>query len=284
MRDRFFLVPLVLGGLTGCQSFRERLFSPLTTRLDLVNTLSVETNRLLGMANDHLGIVNAHSTDQRPPRQRGGPSRRDQYQAGRGLEALGTTNERLARVFPVWLGASQTLDAVDGKLAAPTSNWTGPTPGSLGGPEARHHEPAAGAGGGAARGHEQEARQDGRGRVQVPGLQAPAVSPALHASTARGGPGRRRSAPSPARRPAASARGAIRAGRRDRQDAAGGGPAACDDGLILYRAYSEASPGYHPHHSSLPWKAVPDGVPISSERPLLIPSSRFRTVFSGVSH
>ena len=40
MRDRFFLVPLLLGGLTGCQSFKERLFSPLTTRLDLVNTSS----------------------------------------------------------------------------------------------------------------------------------------------------------------------------------------------------------------------------------------------------
>ena len=48
MRDRLFLVPLLLGGLTGCQSFKERLFSPLTTRLDLVNTQLGETNRQLG--------------------------------------------------------------------------------------------------------------------------------------------------------------------------------------------------------------------------------------------
>src|SRR3954470_13531915 len=59
MRDRLFLVPLLLGGLAGCQSFKERLFSPLTTRLDLVNSQLGETNRQLGMVNDHLGIVNA---------------------------------------------------------------------------------------------------------------------------------------------------------------------------------------------------------------------------------
>src|SRR4051794_4478148 len=53
-------------------------------------------------------------------------------------------------------------------------------------------------------------------------------------------PGRRRSAASPARRPAASAARSVRAGRRDRQDMAGVGPAACDDELILNRAYSEA--------------------------------------------
>ena len=57
MRDRLFLVPLLLGGLTGCQSFKKRLFSPLTTRLDLVNSQLGETNRQLGMVNHHLGTV-----------------------------------------------------------------------------------------------------------------------------------------------------------------------------------------------------------------------------------
>src|SRR5271166_958811 len=58
MRARLFLVPLLLGGLTGCQSFKERLFSPLTKRLDLVNSQLGETNQRLVMVNDHLGTVN----------------------------------------------------------------------------------------------------------------------------------------------------------------------------------------------------------------------------------
>ena len=37
------------------------------------------------------------------------------------------------------------------------------------------------------------------------------------------------------------------------------------DYVALVHVFSRAS--YHLHHSSLPWKAVPDGVPISSERP-----------------
>ena len=50
MRARLFLIPLLLGGLTGCQSFKERLFSPLTKRLDLVNSQLTETNRHAGHA------------------------------------------------------------------------------------------------------------------------------------------------------------------------------------------------------------------------------------------
>ena len=59
MRDRLFLVPLLQGGLTGCQSLKERPISPLTTRLDLVNRQLGETNRQLGIVNDQLGTVNA---------------------------------------------------------------------------------------------------------------------------------------------------------------------------------------------------------------------------------
>src|SRR3954447_26662052 len=99
MRDRLFLVPLLLGGLTGCQSFKERLFSPLTTRLDLVNSqlgetnrqLGMvrsqlgETNRQLGMVNDHLGTVNAHLDNVE------GRLVETNTKLAGGLEALGTT-------------------------------------------------------------------------------------------------------------------------------------------------------------------------------------------------
>ena len=62
MFARLFPVPvmLALAGATGCQhaSLTERLFSPLTTRLDMVNAQLGETNRQLVEVNRQLGGVN----------------------------------------------------------------------------------------------------------------------------------------------------------------------------------------------------------------------------------
>ena len=98
MRARLFLVPLLLGGLTGCQSFKERLFSPLTKRLDLVNSQLGETNRQLMMVHSQLGETN--------------------HQLVMVNDHLGTVNTQLDRPTP----ASATWRAGSSR---PTPSWPG---------------------------------------------------------------------------------------------------------------------------------------------------------------